>query len=48
LNLDHEKKYVEGNDAKMTDELRELKIYLSELKSERDRINWEVITSFAN
>lgn len=42
LNLDHEKRYVEGNDAKMTDELRELKIYLSELKTERDRINWEV------
>ena len=42
LTLDHEKKLVERNDVKMNDEIIELKTYLNELKSQRDRITSEV------
>ena len=48
LTLDHEKKLVERNDVKMNDEILELKTYLNELKSQRDRITSEVKSYLAN
>lgn len=41
--LDSEKKSIERSDHKVHGELRDLRIYLSELKNERDRITSEVL-----